>query len=56
MYPQKTDEAGGAEEESAKQRAYVDFDLFYAGLTRARISGQISQAQFSRLNERSKDN
>lgn len=56
MYPQKVNEENTVEEESVKQRAYVDFELFYAGLTNARIAGQIGQANFNKLNERSKDN
>lgn len=53
-YPQKSGEPE-ADDGSAKQKAYVDFDLFYTGLANARIAGQIDQAEFNRLNERSKD-
>lgn len=54
-YPPKPCEAEAGDEESTKQRAYVDFELFYTGLTNARIAGQIDQANFNKLNERSKD-
>lgn len=56
-YPQQSanGQEGTVEEESVKQRAYVDFEQFYAGLTNARIAGKIDQAKFNKLNERSKD-
>lgn len=56
IYPIDTNSEETNGEESIKQKAYVDFDLFYLSLIKARINNSIDQETYERLNERAKDN
>ena len=44
------------EDQSVKQKAYVDFELFYSSLTKAKAAGLIDSTNFKKLNEKANDN
>lgn len=41
--------------DQSRQNAYVDFEMFYDGLKKARIAGLIDNVNFKELSERSSD-